>query len=145
MKILVTGGKGFLGSHLVAGLVKDGEEVRIFAHKHQDTSKKELAEENVVWGDIRDQTVVEKAINGVDKVIHLVSNFRKGGSDKKEAYSINVEGTNNVLNAALKHKMNHFINAIDSFLNNSFKAFQKKLLGFYKSLERNACSWEQSA
>ncbi len=102
MKILVTGGKGFLGSHLVAGLVKDGEDVRIFAHKHPDTGKRELAEENVIWGDIRDQNAVEKAINGVDKVIHLVSNFRKGGSDKNEAYAINVKGTENVLNASLK-------------------------------------------
>jgi len=109
MKILVTGGKGFLGSHLVTRLVKDGEEVRIFAHKHPDISKEELAEENVIWGDIRDQNAVEKAINGVDKVIHLVSNFRKGGSDKNEAYSINVEGTNNVLNAALKHKIKQLI------------------------------------
>lgn len=109
--ILVTGGKGFLGSHLVAKLTELKEEVRVFAHAHskEKVSKEENGSNNVVWGDIRDKKAVEKAVDGVDAVIHLVSNFRKGGSDKKEAYSINVEGTENILNASLKFGVKRLI------------------------------------
>ncbi len=109
--ILVTGGKGFLGGHLVTKLTESKEDVRIFAHAHskEEDSKRKIKNNNVVWGDIRNSKDVEKAVEGVNIVFHLVSNFRKGGSDKKEAYSINVEGTENVLNASLKFGVKHLI------------------------------------
>lgn len=108
--ILVTGGKGFLGGHLVTKLTETKEDVRIFAHAHpEEINHNEKNGNNVVWGDIRDKKAVEKAVDGVDAVIHLVSNFRKGGSDKKEAYSINVEGTENILNSSLKFGVKRLI------------------------------------
>ena len=101
--ILVTGGLGFLGQHLVACLLRSGKKVRIFARTSTvENVITQRSEGEIIWGDIRDQKAVEKAIKGVDKVVHLVSNFRKGGSDKEEAYAINVEGTKNVLNACRK-------------------------------------------
>jgi dihydroflavonol-4-reductase len=100
--VLITGGKGFLGQHLVASLSEMGEDVRIFARASARHGQSIDAPCKVVWGDIRDPKAVERAADGVDAVIHLVSNFRKGGSDKKEAYAINVEGTKNVLNASLR-------------------------------------------
>jgi len=105
--VLVTGGKGFLGQHLVSRLDELGEKVRIFARIPE--GQKEEPVNNVVWGDIRDTKAVNRAVEGVDAVIHLVSNFRKGGSDKNEAYSINVEGTENVLNASLKYGVKRLI------------------------------------
>lgn len=107
--VLVTGGKGFLGQHLVSQLDELGEKVRIFARVPERQGQEEESGNNVVWGDIRDPKAVERAVQGVDAVIHLVSNFRKGGSDKKEAYSINVEGTENVLNASLKYGVTRLI------------------------------------
>ena len=47
--------------------------------------------------------------NSFRVVIHLVSNFRKGGSDKKEAYSVNVDGTTNVLDASLRYGVKRLI------------------------------------
>ncbi|MHC4268256.1 MAG: NAD-dependent epimerase/dehydratase family protein [Planctomycetota bacterium] len=108
--ILVTGGKGFLGCHLVTRLTEKKEEVRIFAHAlPKEGVRKDENGNNIVCGDIRDLKAVEKAVQGVDIVIHLVSNFRKGGSDKKEAYSINVEGTENILNASIKYGVKQLI------------------------------------
>ena len=107
--ILVTGGKGFLGKHLVSNLSQLGIFVRVFARPHGEEDVGRGSENDIVWDDIRDQKAVEKAVNGVDRVIHLVSNFRKGGSDKKEAYAINVEGTENVLNASLKYGVRRLI------------------------------------
>ncbi|HRV91440.1 MAG TPA: NAD-dependent epimerase/dehydratase family protein [Anaerolineae bacterium] len=97
--VLVTGGKGFLGQHIVKKFTEYGEDVRIFARPNGHSNSNE---KNVVWGDIRDYDAVERAVDGVDSVVHLVSNFRHGGSDKHEAYDINVVGTENVLNASLK-------------------------------------------
>jgi dihydroflavonol-4-reductase len=111
--VLVTGGKGFLGSHIASHLVDRGDTVRIFARSpEKDSLQKPLqadANPEIILGDIRDAEAVEKAVDGVDYVIHTVSNFRKGGSDEKEAYSVNVEGTDNVLRASKKFGVKHLI------------------------------------
>jgi dihydroflavonol-4-reductase len=106
--ILVTGGKGFLGQHIVNHLTRQGEDVRIFARPSTQHQQEE-GDGAVVWGDIRDEAAVERAINGVDAVIHLVSNFRRGGSDKREAYDVNVVGTENVLQAAQKYGVSRVV------------------------------------
>ncbi|WP_342348057.1 NAD-dependent epimerase/dehydratase family protein, partial [uncultured Nitrospira sp.] len=105
-RVLVTGGKGFLGTHLVRRLLADGQEVRVFAHRGSKQGAA-LCENGceVIWGDIRNLPDVEQAVKGVEKVFHLVSNFRKGGSDKTDAYAVNVEGTKNVLTAARKYEV----------------------------------------
>lgn len=95
--ILITGGLGFLGSNLASRLSAAGEAVRILARPREGLAAD--ARHEVVWGDIRDPAAVERAVDGAEVVIHLVSNFRKGGSDDKEAHGINVEGTENVLAA----------------------------------------------
>jgi nucleoside-diphosphate-sugar epimerase len=100
---------GFLGSHLALHLAEKGYTVRIFASHRSQADQSNETNFEVVYGDIRDSDAVEKAVKGVDRIIHLVSNFRRGGSDKNEAYAINVEGTENVLNSALKYKIRHLI------------------------------------
>lgn len=71
MKILVTGGAGFIGSHLVRALVKFGHEVVVLdnlikGHKESVDSKAKL-----IIGDIADQEKAEEALAGVDAVIHM--------------------------------------------------------------------------
>ena len=105
--VLVTGGKGFLGSHLVSQLQADGKKVRILARPHHKTPEDEG--KDIIWGDIRDPEAVDKAVAGVDNVIHVVSNFRQGGSDEKVAYATNVDGTMNLLKAAQKHGVKHLV------------------------------------
>lgn len=108
--VLVTGGKGFLGRHLVRSLSEMGETVRVFSRGAPKGAEKDtIQSNNEIWGDIRDRKAVEQAVEGADIVIHLVSNFRKGGSDKKEAYSVNVDGTTNVLDASLRYGVKRLI------------------------------------
>jgi nucleoside-diphosphate-sugar epimerase len=107
--VLVTGGRGFLGTHLVTELKRMGEEVRVLARKTRADEGQIKSKIHLVQGDIRDQQVVNQAVQGVDHVIHLVSNFRRGGSDKKEAHSINVEGTENILWACHKYGVKQLI------------------------------------
>jgi len=108
-RVLITGGNGFLGKSLADRLFSNGEDVHIFARRHSGSNNEVNKKYTVCWGDIRDAEAVDKAVERIDIVIHLVSNFRKGGSDKKEAFSINVEGTENVLKAALKHEVKRVI------------------------------------
>ncbi|WP_035245050.1 NAD-dependent epimerase/dehydratase family protein [Desulfogranum mediterraneum] len=105
--VLVTGGNGFLGSHLVTALMEQGDTVRILARRHGDQAARQGAE--TIWGDIRDPEAVGRAVAGVDRVIHTVSNFRHGGSDKGEAHSINVEGTRLVLEACELHGVKQLV------------------------------------
>lgn len=106
--VLITGGKGFLGQHLVTAFSKQGHRVRVFARPNSSLEEGSK-NNNIFWGDIRDDMAVQRAIEGMDYVIHLVSNFRKGGSDKGEAYDINVVGTENVLKASKKYSVKHLI------------------------------------
>jgi dihydroflavonol-4-reductase len=99
--ILITGGLGFLGGHLSARFSAAGEAVRILARPERRAEVHELPHE-IVWGDIRDADSVERAVRGAKVVVHTVSNFRKGGSDEREAWAVNVEGTRNVLAACRK-------------------------------------------
>jgi dihydroflavonol-4-reductase len=108
-KVLVTGGKGFLGSHIVNRLLRQGAEVRVLARPGSIETQPPAGEYELALGDIRDAAAVERAMCGVDAVIHLASNFRKGGSDKDDAYATNVEGTQHVLNAAYKHGVQHVV------------------------------------
>jgi dihydroflavonol-4-reductase len=99
-KVLVTGGKGFLGQHIVQELRRRGKGVCILTRPPFNGSQ--ISEKDVIYTDIRDKGGVEKAAAGFDAIFHLASNFREAGSDKKDAYAVNVEGTENILQAALK-------------------------------------------
>lgn len=98
-RVLVTGGRGFLGSHIVRALVSRGHDVRVFTHEARRDVFGDAPGESFE-GDIRDPQAVREAMNGIDAVVHLVSNFRKGGSDTADAHDVNVGGTRNVLQAA---------------------------------------------
>ncbi len=108
-RILVTGGRGFLGQHLAINLMKKGYKVRIFSRKTASGSNNITYRVETVIGDIRDYSALEKATENVDRIIHLVSNFRSGGSDKRDAYSINVTGTENILLVSERFKVKQLI------------------------------------
>ncbi len=109
MNYLVTGGTGFLGSHLVKRLVSDGNNVTIVSTSIRDkTSLKaldiDLDKINLVKGDVRDFDFLRKVFNEYefDYVYHLgaISEVRKCQGDAKLAYDVNVGGTVNVLECA---------------------------------------------
>ncbi len=109
MKILVTGGAGFIGSHLVDRLMEDGYEVRVL----DDLSAGSL--ENLkgwidherfefMQGDLRRRDVCEKAVKGIDAVFHLAANpeVRIGAQSPELLYETNVLITYNLLEAIRK-------------------------------------------
>jgi UDP-glucose 4-epimerase len=102
MSILVTGGAGFIGSHIARTLVSRGKTVRIF--DNFSTGKKENIEDlagkvEVVHGDLRDMKILESALSGVTQVYHqaAVGSVPRSIADPFETQTANVNGTLNLL------------------------------------------------
>jgi nucleoside-diphosphate-sugar epimerase len=99
-EILVTGGSGFLGRHVVKALRERRESVRVLALPSEDTSSLEMQGIDVYRGDIRDREAVVAAMNGAEGVLHLAGMM--GLWRPMEDYrAVNVTGTENVCRAAL--------------------------------------------
>ena len=107
MKILITGGAGFIGSHLCDYYVKKGDIVFCldnFLHGNLTNIRHLLAYKNfkLINGDVRDFDLVEKLMSGVDVVFHLAAQIHVDRSiiEPRLTYDINVVGTLNILEAA---------------------------------------------
>lgn len=100
---MVTGGAGFIGSHLVRGLLEQGHRVRVLDDLSTGSEANlEGLEAEVVGGDIRDQEVVRHGVKDVRWVIHQAALVSVPGSleDPVSCYEINLQGTLNLLWAA---------------------------------------------
>lgn len=104
MRVLVTGGTGFVGSHTVAALVKQGHWVRLFA-RSCDRVEPALAPHGsavseVVVGDVTDQEAVIAAVTGCDAVIHAANVFSFDPAQNETMTTVNEQGTELVLTEA---------------------------------------------
>ncbi len=100
-RVLVTGAAGFIGSHLVESLCADGVPTRSLVLSGSDASNLAGSSSELVEGDIRDQSSLVRAMDGVDLVFHLAAISRHDANIPDAEYSrTNVEGTRNVLDAA---------------------------------------------
>lgn len=105
--ILVTGGAGFVGSHLMPRLVETGEGVKCLDRSLAKTEAGKVGGVELVPGDVTDIQSLEQAMLGVESVIHLVAVIRE--SKGITFNGINVQGTKNVLQAALGAGVKRFI------------------------------------
>jgi UDP-glucose 4-epimerase len=103
--ILVTGGAGFIGSHLVESLVKKGYGVRVL--DNLTTGKKQnltgvSGELELMVGDMRDRQAVDRAVEGVDVVVHLAAliDVHESVATPLLYHEVNCTGTLNLLEAA---------------------------------------------
>jgi nucleoside-diphosphate-sugar epimerase len=111
MSVLVTGGSGFIGSHLVDALLRKGAEVRVLDNlatgkranlAHILECRGSQDKFSFVEGDITDRAAVQEAITGVDYVLHQAAlpSVQRSVEDPLTANLVNVAGTLNVLMAA---------------------------------------------
>ena len=94
MRVLLTGATSMIGEYTVRELLRRGHEVHVLQRGESDLPVK------VFRGDIRDVDAVRSALGGCDVVIHAAAKVGLVGS-YKEFFSINVEGTRNIMNAAV--------------------------------------------
>lgn len=101
-RCLVTGGTGFIGSHVVRALLERGEEVRCLVRPGRDHSNLDGLPVERVRGDLRDLHSIRRAVEGVSVVYHCAADYRLWAPDPAEIYRTNVGGTENVLEAAAR-------------------------------------------
>ncbi len=116
MRSLVTGGAGFIGSHLVEALVARGDRVRVlddFSTGKRGNLAAVAGNVEVIEGDIRDPAAVRAAMDGVERVFHqaaLVS-VPRSVEDPAANHTINVDGTFHLLDAARQARVPAFVHA----------------------------------
>ena len=126
MHFLVTGGAGFIGSHLSEALLRQGHQVTVFDdfNDYYDPSIKRgnlehIANEiQLIEADIRDAVTVERTFAGneFDTIVHLAARagVRPSIVDPKLYFTTNIDGTFNLLDACRYHGVNHFVLASSS-------------------------------
>jgi len=128
-KILVTGADGFIGSHLVEMLCKEGYDVRALAQYNSFSNWGWLEDVNckneidLVSGDIRDPFFCEQISNGVDAIFHLAALIAIPFSyvAPQSYIETNVIGTQNICQAAIKHSVSKVIHTSTSEVYGSAK------------------------
>jgi dihydroflavonol-4-reductase len=102
MRVLVTGGTGFVGGAIVRELARRGERVRVLARPSSRTEHLERLGVEIARGDILDPASVRAAIDGCKRVFHAAAIYEFGLDDDGALMRTDVEGTRNVLEAALE-------------------------------------------
>lgn len=129
---LVTGAAGFIGSHLVESLVRQGAQVRAFVHYSSRPGHGNLdllpddvrASIEVVAGDITDAACIAEAVAGCDVILHLAAiisiphSYRAAG----QCLAVNAEGTLRVLEACRRHGVRRLVHASTSEVYGSARA-----------------------
>lgn len=110
MKVLVTGGAGFIGSHIVQTLLEQGRDVRVF--DNFSTGKRENIEElqrklngerlEVLEGDLRDASVVDQVVRGVEIIFHEAAfvSVPQSMEEPQACFDVNITGTSLLFDAA---------------------------------------------
>ncbi len=111
MRVLVIGGAGYIGSHVVADLLRAGHQVRIFDNMSTGRPENIFPDAEFVHGDILNVSALTTALTGVDAVIHLAAKKAVGESMADPAkYAINnISGTLNILNAMAEVGVRYFV------------------------------------
>jgi dihydroflavonol-4-reductase len=108
-KVLVTGAGGFIGSHVVEALLKENVEVRAFIKPGEPLVNLQGMDIERMEGDVLDNGAVLKAMMDIDTVFHLAAIYSIWTRDWGRIYEVNIQGTQNVLWAAMKSNIERVI------------------------------------
>ncbi len=114
MRVLITGGTGFIGSCLAYRCKERGDEVVILAQVNTPAEKQnaeKLGQEGfiVVIGNVTEKAKVEEAVANCDVVFHLAAAQHEANVADKHFWDVNVEGTRNLLDASIHAKVKRFV------------------------------------
>lgn len=100
MKALVTGGTGFVGSHLARRLLERNAEVRCLVRPASRLDNLKDLPVEFITGDLRDTDSIKQAVRGTHMVYHCAADYRLWCKEPREMYESNVNGSRNVMQAA---------------------------------------------
>jgi dihydroflavonol-4-reductase len=99
-KTLVTGATGFIGSHLVRALAERGDELKLLLRRSSRVEHLADVDFSRATGDILDRRTLKRAMRDVERVFHCAGRTSLRRQDRELVYTVNVDGTRNVLAAA---------------------------------------------
>ncbi len=103
MKALVTGGTGFVGSHVARTLAEQGADLRLLVRSGSTLANLEGVPGEPVVGDLCDPQSLRAAVAGCEVVFHVAADYRLWTPDPRSMYLANVEGTRALLCAAVEN------------------------------------------
>ena len=106
MKAFVTGASGFLGKHIVDKLINEGVDIIALVRPVSNVEYLKEKKVKLVFGNIREDACIEKAMKGADIVIHAATS--KGGR-WEDFYEDNVKGIERLLRYSVKNKIKRFV------------------------------------
>ena len=114
MRVLITGGTGFIGSHLAERAISRGYDVTVLGLTDLDSDRANsrlLAAKGarIVSGSILDRSLCEKAMMGVDRVFHLAVAMREAGKGDDFFRRVNIDGTRHLLELASLASVDRFV------------------------------------
>ena len=111
MKIIITGGAGFIGLNIVEQLIETGHEVTIFDLPGQIERSKIPKEANVIIGSILDNIAIHRALKGKEYVVHLAARLgvKRTEVERISCLNVNINGTVNLLEAAVKENIKKIV------------------------------------
>ena len=110
--IFVTGGSGFLGSHILEELVSQGKSVKaLYRNRRLPAYMPPALSEKITWvqGDILDLVALAENMAGCERVIHAAALVSFDPSEKKKLFKNNIEGTANLVNTAIELGITDFV------------------------------------
>ncbi len=116
MRVLVTGGAGFIGSHLVDKLIQKGLEVTVIDNFSSGKKDNVNMEARIIEGDLKDLDFVEENLRDFEIVYHFAANpdVRLGVKDRRIHLNENILATHNILESMVKNKINKIVFASTS-------------------------------
>lgn len=109
--IFITGANGLVGSFIVRRLLADNASLRCLKRSNSDLSLLSDVKHKIEWvdGDLLDVASLEKYLEGIDTVIHAAAIISFSSRKYESMFKINVEGTANIINAALLKDVRNFL------------------------------------
>lgn len=109
MKIAVTGGAGFIGSHLVDSLIEEGHEVIVIDNLSSGKEENVNSKAAFVKKDIREN--LQEELEGIETVFHLAADpdVRESAAVPRKSFDVNVEGTYDLLESCRRADIKHII------------------------------------
>ncbi|MDX1387036.1 MAG: NAD-dependent epimerase/dehydratase family protein [bacterium] len=108
-KVLVTGATGFVGNAVARALLNSGREVRVLVRKSSDPKLLQGLKVEKAQGDLRDPQSLASALSGCQELYHVAAQYTFYNPNPKEIYESNVQGTHNILNAAMKKNLSRIV------------------------------------
>ncbi len=101
----VTGGTGFIGSHVIECLLKKGWHVKALTRRKHLPLFLHFPKVQWIFGNLLNREVLRKAISGCDAIFHIAADYRLWSKNPKELYKTNVDGTRNLLSLAKENEI----------------------------------------